>query len=77
MVLALGMRLVAIGAVAGLAFATALNAALATVLAGFPPTDPVAFAGAVLLIALVGMAACYVPVRRAAGLDPMVVLRYE
>jgi putative ABC transport system permease protein len=40
-------------------------------------TDPVTFVGIAVLFILVGMAAGYIPARRAANVDPMVVLRWE
>jgi predicted permease len=77
MFLRLGMGLVAVGAVFGLSIAATLNVVLAKVFVDFPAMDAVAFAGAVTLFGLVGMAACYVPVRRATRVDPVVVLRHD
>jgi putative ABC transport system permease protein len=77
MVLGFGMRLVAGGAVCGLLLAATVNAVLPKVFFGFPPMDGVPFAGSAALFVLVGMTACLVPVRRATGIDPLVVLRYE
>jgi ABC-type antimicrobial peptide transport system permease subunit len=77
MVLRFGMSLVAVGAVVGLLLSAALNAVLTNVFFGFPPADAVAFGASAVLFAVVGLAACYVPVRRATRIDPVVVLRND
>ncbi len=62
---------IAIGAAASLLVAPAL----ATFLAGLSPADPVAFAGAALVLSAVAFAASYWPARRVARVDPIVALR--
>ncbi len=72
-----GMRLTAYGLVVGLAGALAVGQALRSQLWGVGPRDPFTFAGVGLLLAAVALAACALPARRAARVDPMVALRYE
>jgi predicted permease len=77
MILRQGMVLVGIGSTIGLLLAAAGSRVLTRLLFGVPPIDPVTFSAAMLLFAIVGLAACYVPARRAAQVDAMVALRYE
>ncbi|HEV8579050.1 MAG TPA: ABC transporter permease [Thermoanaerobaculia bacterium] len=77
MILAQGAWLVGIGLVLGVAGAVALRRVLASVLFGVAPTDPVIFATVFLVLALVGLFACYLPARRAMRVDPLVALRQE
>jgi len=50
---------------------------LASFLFEVKPTDPATFAVVALLFFIVVLAACSLPARRAATVDPMVALRYE
>jgi predicted permease len=77
MVLRQGMTLVAIGAGIGLVLAAVAGRVLARLLFGLPPLDPVTFGGATLLFTAIGLAACYVPIRRATRISPVEALRYE
>jgi putative ABC transport system permease protein len=72
-----GMRLTGLGVVIGLAAALALTRYLEALLYSVRPTDPAIFASAIAILLLVAAAACYLPARRAARVDPMVVLREE
>jgi ABC-type antimicrobial peptide transport system permease subunit len=77
MVLRQGMSLVAIGAAIGLLIAAAGSRVLGRLLFGLPPLDPLTFGGATLLFAAIGLAACYLPIRRATHISPVEALRYE
>ncbi len=72
-----GMRLTAIGLLIGLALAFALARLMASVVYGVSATDPLIFAGVPLVLGLVALAACHLPARRAARVDPIVALRCE
>ncbi len=72
-----GMLLVALGAVIGLVTAFNLTRLIESMLFEVAPNQPAMFAGVALLLAAVGLAACYLPARRAAKTDPMTVLRNE
>jgi hypothetical protein len=72
-----GMRLAVFGVATGVAGAIAVGRVLASLLHEVKPGDPVIFAITAALLAASALAACYIPARRAAKLDPMVALRYE
>jgi ABC-type antimicrobial peptide transport system permease subunit len=72
-----GLRLTALGLGVGLASAATLAPALASLLFGVAPRDPLTFLAVPLLLALVAAAACSLPARRAAAMDPAETLRSE
>jgi putative ABC transport system permease protein len=65
------------GVLVGVCGAFALTRLLQDILFQISATDPVTFIGISILFVLVGVAASYLPARRAAKVDPMVALRYE
>jgi predicted permease len=77
MVLWQGMSLVAAGAGIGLLLAAAASRALRGLLFGVPTLDPATFGGAILLFGAIGLAACYLPARRATRISALEALRYE
>jgi putative ABC transport system permease protein len=66
-----------IGAALGAGGAAALGAVLRSRLYGVSPVDPVAFAGATALLLVTMVLASLAPARRAARVDPLVVLRHD
>jgi putative ABC transport system permease protein len=72
-----GGMLVAIGSVIGVASALVLARLLASFLYEVGAADPLAMAMAVAALAAVGLAAAYIPARRASRTDPVMVLRQE
>ena len=76
-VLGRGARLAAAGIAMGLLGAVALSRFLADLLYGVGATDIRTFIAVATLLAFVALAACYVPARRAARLDPTAALRAE
>ena len=74
-----GLLLSAVGIGVGLAAALALTGVMqkASMLIDIKPTDPITYASIALLFVAIAAIACWVPARRAAGLDPNVALREE
>ncbi len=72
-----GIRLAGIGVAIGLLGAVGLTQLLSGLLFGVRPTDPLAFAGAIVVVLSVAGLASYVPARRAAAMSPVLALRTE
>ena len=66
-----------IGAVVGLVAALWLTRAMSTMLVGVRPTDPPTYVAITVLFTVIAVAACWIPARRAASLDPTAALRSE
>jgi putative ABC transport system permease protein len=77
LVLGQGGKLAGIGIGIGLAIALGLTRLMSSLLYSVSASDPLTYAGVAILLALVALAACYMPARRAMHTDPMVALRYE
>jgi len=71
------MLLAGAGIIAGIAGALALGRVLQSFLFEIKPTDPATFVGVAVALAIVAMAACYIPAWRAMKIEPMQALRYE
>lgn len=72
-----GMRLVLTGVAVGLIIALMLGKSMEGLLYGVRPTDPATLFGVSALLALVALAANYIPAIRATRVDPVIVLRHE
>jgi len=72
-----GLRLTLVGVGLGLAASFALTRFLRSMLLGVTSTDVLTFSSVAILLCAVALFACFIPARRAMGVDPMVALRYE
>jgi putative ABC transport system permease protein len=71
------LLLSASGVFVGLIGALVLTRTIASLLFQVSPTDPVVFAGVLLMLVMVALVACFVPARRASRVDPITALRHE
>src|SRR5262249_39052961 len=77
LVLRSGLAFAAAGMAVGLALAAFIARALASLLYGINPLDPLTFAGVPAALLAVAVLACYFPARRATTIDPLVALRQD
>ena len=77
MIIRSGLRLVTIGVVPGLLASFLLTKLIVGLLYDVSPSDPWTFLSVSVVLIAIGLLASYIPARRAAKVDPMVVLRYE
>ncbi|MDQ2840575.1 MAG: hypothetical protein M3Y72_05965 [Acidobacteriota bacterium] len=77
MVIGAGMRLVAVGIMAGILASFLLLRFLQSQIWGVTAHDPMTFAAVAGILALTGIAACYFPSLLAARVDPAFTLRSE
>jgi putative ABC transport system permease protein len=72
-----GLALGLVGIALGMLGALALGETIASLLFGVASTDAATFLSVALLMTLIVLAACWLPSRRALGVDPLVALRHE
>jgi putative ABC transport system permease protein len=77
LVLYRGLALTGLGLAIGLGGSFAVTRAMATLLYGIGARDPMTMTAVAAILAVVALAACYIPARRATRVDPTVALRYE
>jgi ABC-type antimicrobial peptide transport system permease subunit len=72
-----GLLLTSIGVGVGLVLSAAAGRVFGSFLFGVTPTDTAAYLAVTGLLAVVSLAACYLPARRASKADPMLALRAD
>jgi predicted permease len=77
MVVRRGLSLTGVGLAIGVALAWAATRAMRNLLYGVAAADPQTFVAVVALLATIALAACYLPARRAARVDPIAALRED
>jgi predicted permease len=77
MVLRQGFALIGAGLVAGLVLAVLAGHGISALLVNVSPSDPLTLIAVTLLLAMVGLAASFIPARRAMKIEPLRALKYE
>jgi putative ABC transport system permease protein len=77
LMLIMGGKLVLAGLAIGIGASLASTRMLRSQLFGVQPADPASYVAVAILLSLVAFAACYIPARRAAAVDPIIALRQE
>ena len=72
-----GLSVILTGMVIGLAGAYALTRLMTKLLFEVKPTDPITYVSVAALLLMTGIAATYLPARRATRMNPVRALRYE
>jgi len=72
-----GVRLIGAGVIAGLLLSVGVGFGLESLLIGITPMDPITYAGVIGALTIVAAAACLLPARRAASVDPVTTLREQ
>jgi ABC-type antimicrobial peptide transport system permease subunit len=70
-------KLLAAGSVAGLLLGLLATRVLAYIVYQASPRDPLVLTGVVLMMALLGLLATWIPAQRALSVDPLILLREE
>jgi ABC-type antimicrobial peptide transport system permease subunit len=77
LILVSGAKLTLLGCGLGVLGSLATSALITSLLFEVSATDPLIYAGSILLMLLMALVASAIPARRAAKVDPMMALRYE
>jgi putative ABC transport system permease protein len=73
----MGLQLLGLGIVVGLAAGVATNRLLANQLWKTSPHDPLTLVSVIAIVVVIGLCACWVPARRAVRVEPIAALRHE
>jgi ABC-type antimicrobial peptide transport system permease subunit len=71
------LKLLASGSAAGLILGLLASRVLAAVVYQATPRDPLVLAGVILIMAILGLTATWIPAQRTLSVDPMILMREE